>query len=316
MMSAAQFAAVGLFVMFLVSGCGGGNEDKAQQRPQSLIDPNETAVSDVAPIKDGTLEKSSDQEISGLTMTGYNDDGSKSWEMVGEDATVDNSVVKIKRPDAIGFGEAGRTAYLTAEFAHINQGNRQVWLENDVTIHTNDGLWLTAPYMHWFPDKEMMATDRSVRLETDHMLLRGRGGKAQTELKHITMLTDIEMVLNPTENESPTGPRQVFINCDGPLEFDYEKNVAYFNNNVHVKDDNGDIYGDQLVAYMNSTSHTIKYAEVTGNVRIVREHNVAYSERAVYQPEDGKVTLVGRPSLVLNPDDNSSSQLSMGLGGN
>lgn len=294
----------------IVSGCG-SEENQTPASPKSLIDPHETGAVAAPQIESAEMTQPAEQEISGLTMTGYNDDGSKSWELVGEDATVENSIVKVRKPDAIGFGEDGRTAFLTAEYAHINQGNRQVWLENAVTIHTNDGLWLTSPYMHWFPDKEMIATDRSVRLETDHMLLRGRGGKAQTELKHVSMLTDIEMVLNPTENDSDGGPRQVFIVCDGPLEFDYENNIAVFHNNVHVTDINGEIFGDKLVAYMNTTSNTIKYAEITGNVRIVRDFNVAHSQRAVYEPDNGKITLVGRPTLTLNPD-NDSSQLASG----
>ena len=62
--------------------------------------------------------------------------------------------------------------------------------------------------------------DAPVRIETDHMLVRGRGANGATQMKHLTLLRDIELVLNPTEHEVPgqeTG--HVRITCDGPLTF-------------------------------------------------------------------------------------------------
>jgi hypothetical protein len=36
-----------------------------------------------------------------------------------------------------------------------------------------------------------------------------------------------------------------------------------------------------------------------GNVKIVRGENVSYSEEAVYTAADRKITLLGRPKLII-----------------
>ena len=145
------------------------------------------------------------------------------------------------------------------------------------------------------------------------MLLRGRGLSGLTQLKQATFLEDIELVLNPTNHDLPTEtPSQVTITCDGPLSFDYEHSVAVFENNVHVKDPNGDLYSDKLVAHLDQATHTIRYAEAVGKVRIHQNQNTAMSERAVYEPAIGKITMVGRPSLLVFPQGPAGAKLSLG----
>ena len=255
------------------------------------------------------------QQMSDFTLTGYKEDGTKRWDLQGEGAAVDGTIVTIHQPHAVGY-DAARTAYLTASVAQINQTNRRVRMEHDVTIHTTDGLWFTSPLLHWIPDQNQMATDQPVRIETDHMLLRGREMTGQTQLKQATIFKDIELVLNPTDHETAlpgTTVQQVTITCDGPLAFDYGNSIATFEQNVHVKDPNGDLYSDKLTAYLDQKTHTIRYAEAVGRVRIHQNQNTAFSERAVYEPAIGKITLVGKPSLLVYPSEGSQgAQLSFG----
>jgi KDO2-lipid IV(A) lauroyltransferase len=278
-------------LLLAVTGCGKSTPTKA----------------DVAP------EPPAAQQMSGFTLTGYEDDGTKRWELEGQGARVDGQIVTILQPRAVGR-DPGRTAYLTASAAQINQGDRHVRMEHDVTIHTSDGLWLTSPVLHWIPDRDEMATDQPVRLETDHMVVRGYGASGQTQLKRAVILRDIEMVLNPSDHDLPGGAQQVTITCDGPLSFDYEHHIATFEDNVHVKDPkSGDLYSDKLIAYLDERTHTIRYAEAIGRVRIHQQQNTALSERAVYEPAIGKITLVGRPSLLVYPAEKSGgTQLSFG----
>ena len=262
-----------------------------------------------------------DQHMSAFTMTGYKPDGSKRWVLHGQGASAEDAVVTILRPDAVGY-DPERTAYLTAAVAQVNQANRRIRLEQEVTIHTSDGLWLTTPLLHWLPDQSEMATDSPVRIETDHMSIRGRGLVGHSQLKRATIARDIELVLNPSDHE--VGPaaslaggdarRQVIITCDGPLVFDYEQDIATFEQNVHVQDPNGDLYSDRLIAYLDRKTHTIRYAEAIGQVRIHQQQNTALSERAVYEPAAGKITLVGKPSLLLYPSEEGrqNAQLSWG----
>ena len=265
--------------------------------------------------KKSSAEPTQTQQMSSFTLTGYQQNGGKRWQLQGKGANIDGNIVTIHQPDAIGF-DVARTAYITASAAQVNQENRHVRLEHDVTIHTTDGLWLTSPVLHWMPDDNRVVTDLPVRIETDHILLRGRGANGLTQLKQAVIERDVELVLNPTDHDLPTdGHRQVTITCDGPLSFDYEHQIATFEHNVHVQDPHGDLYSDTLVAYLDSATHTIRYAEATGHVRIHQEKNTALSERAIYEPAIGKITLVGKPSLLVYPSEKPSGaqQLTFGV---
>jgi len=278
-----------LAAVFLTSlmGCGqaSGPTGKEAQRTASKEEPSAR----------------SDRSMDGFALTGYNSDGTKKWDMTGTTANMAGDILTVIRPDGISY-DAERTAFLTASSAQVDQTTKHVRMEHDVRIHTSDGLWLMSPILHWIPDDHMMATASPVRIETDHMLVRGLGFEGLTELKYAKVIEDVTVILNPTEKDRPGGPKHVQITCDGPLSFDYNRNIVTFEENVHVVDPKGDIFSDKLVAFMNETSHTIRYAEAIGNVRIVQNENIARGHRAIYEPSDGKVTLVGRPSLLVQSD--------------
>ena len=254
------------------------------------------------------------QRMSEFTLTGYSQDGATRWTMNGQGAVLDGKIMTIRRPDATGY-EPGRTAHLTASLAEMHQDTRHVRLEHDVTIHTSDGLWFTSSVLHWMPDQNRVATDQPVRIETDHMLLRGRGADGLTQLKQATILDDIELVLNPTDHAGPQAPAggQVTITCDGPLVFDYEHHVATFEKHVHIRDPGSELYSDTLIAYLDEATRAIRYADAIGHVRIYENQNTAVSERAVYEPMVGTITLVGKPSLLIYPSgERGETRLSFG----
>ena len=252
------------------------------------------------PVAETPVDPSTTQQMSTFMLTGYRQNGSKEWELQGQGASANGQIVTIHRPSGVGY-DPQRTAYLSASLAQVNQTTRHIRLEHDVAIHTSDGLWFFAPLLHWAPDRNEASTDTPVKLETDHMLLWGRGMTGLTQLKRATLLTDIELILNPSDRELGAPAQHVRITCDGPLTFDYERNVATFEQNVHVEDPTGDLYSDTLVAYIDQATHTIRYAEATGRVRIVQSQNTAYSDRAMYEPRIGKITLAGKPSLLVYP---------------
>jgi LPS export ABC transporter protein LptC len=258
-----------------------------------------------------TPDPNADQRMTEFTLAGYEPDGSKKWELVGEGASVDNDIVTIHKPNGVGR-EPGRTAYLTADAAQMRQKDRHVRLEHNVVVHTSDGLWLSTPLLHWIPDQNQVATESPVRLETGQMLLRGRGARGLTQLKQATIFKDVELILNPGDSQLPGGSRKhVRITCDGPLSFDYDNEIATFENNVHIEDPGGDLHSDKLVAYLDGTTHTIRYAEAVGRVRIIQNQNTASGERAVYEPNAGTFSLVGQPSLLIYPDGQDGAKIPM-----
>ena len=252
------------------------------------------------------------QAMDTFYASGYETTGRKSWEMKGTTATVEGQVVSIQHPDGIGY-QPDRITYLTSSVAQMDQVSHRIRFEHDVSIRTNDRLWLSSPQLYWLPDRHEMVTDEPVRLETDHMLVFGRGATGRQELKQAVILRDIEVILNPKPNDGPGPVQHVLITCDGPLSFDNDQQIAIFEQNVHVKDPQGDLYSDKLVAYLDQTTRTIRYAEATGHVRIVQTGNTAAGERAIYEPTKGKLTLVGSPSLLVTKQQDRPSVINSSI---
>src|SRR5207247_794602 len=117
---------------------------------------------------------SPDQQMDTFHASGYESDGRKSWELTGRTATAEGQIVHIQHPDAVGY-QPDRTTYLTASVAHVDQSTHRIRMEHDVSVRTSDRIWLSSPQLYWLPDTHEVATDDAVRLETDHMLVLGRG---------------------------------------------------------------------------------------------------------------------------------------------
>jgi len=264
----------------------------------------------------GTPEQTPTKQMDSFTMIGYASDGTKRWELEGQGASAEGVIVTVQQPRGVGFeelekrgpkpprdvsGEPAPTVYLSASVAHVDQTTRRVHLEHDVIVHTADGLWLMSPHMYWLPDQEEMATDHPVRIETDHMVIYGRGATAHSRLKTGKLFRDIWLVMNTTDEKRPGVMSRATIACDGPLSFDYEQGIAVFERNVHVIDAQGDLYSDRLVAYVDSITRTMTFAQANGHVRIVQGPHTARGERAVYEPRKSKITLLDSPSLVISP---------------
>ena len=47
-------------------------------------------------------------------------------------------------------------------------------------------------------------------------------------------------------------------------------------------------------------------------MKILQQQNTAVSERAVYEPAIGKMTLLGRPSLIVYPSSGQRPEMSFG----
>ena len=295
-----------------VSGCSGNARQSTAPPQEPKAAAPLKASPPVAPLAGGM------QQMDTFTMAGYTTDGTKRWDLNGRGAVMEGAFVTVKQPIAMGYGlpddldlttALPRNATLTASLAQVEQSTRRIRMEHDVAIHTSDGLWLFSPMMWWLPDASQLTTDQPVRIETDHMLLRGYGATGHTQLKQAVIERDVEMVLNPSDKEIPGGNSHVEISCDGPLSFDYEHSIATFEDNVHIKDDQGDLYSDRLIAHLDRATRTVHYAEAIGHVRIIQPGNVATGERAVYQPALGKVTLLGAPALTIEDTQQGPSLL-------
>jgi lipopolysaccharide assembly outer membrane protein LptD (OstA) len=117
----------------------------------------------------------------------------------------------------------------------------------------------------------------------------------------------------------PTTP--TVITCDGPLEIDYEDNIAHFADNVVAEDGRGTLVADYMDVYYNQTTQQVHKIIASGNVVIQsKEGNITYSDNAIYLADDGKVILGGDVEAFgkRNPDEGKTkkgSEKSLGFFG-
>jgi lipopolysaccharide assembly outer membrane protein LptD (OstA) len=93
-----------------------------------------------------------------------------------------------------------------------------------------------------------------------------------------------------TQDKQVNKKEKIVITCDGPLDVDYEKNIAIFNNNVKVEKPDLIIYSDKMQVYFTpkqqvkasvkgpaAISSSVNMIVASGNVRILRGENISSS---------------------------------------
>ena len=257
-----------------------------------------------------------DQQINDFSLAGYGEKGKKSWDLSGKSADIFTDVIKLK--DVIGnlYGKE-EDIRLTAERGDFNKADGKVHLEENVVITTSGGAKLTTDSLDWDRKNQLVTSPDIVNIQRENMITVALGAKGEPGLKNIVLEKDVKVNINPVN--SAQEKEKIIITCDGPLEIDYEKNIAAFNNNVKVERTDSTIYSDKMDVYFLQANKEDKEAKdagqakespelmgtkiekiiARGNVKIVRGENTSYSEEAIYTASDKKITLTGRPKLII-----------------
>ena len=262
--------------------------------------------------------KESDQQIGDFSLSGFGDKGKKDWDLSGKSADIFNEVVKLK--EVVGNHYADKDSIkLTADKGDFNKSSGVVHLEDNVVITTSSGAKLTTNSLDWDRKQQIVSTLDRVNLQRADMNLSGVGAKGQTALKQVALEKDVTLDIEPTDKSSDK-KEKILITCDGPLEVDYEKNIAIFYNNVKVVKSDLTIYSDKMEVYFIPKqedskkdqesavmSSSINKIVSSGNVRIVRGENTSYSQEAVYTAANKKIVLTGRPQLLIYQTENMNA---------
>ena len=105
------------------------------------------------------------------------------------------------------------------------------------------------------------------------------------------------------KSEEPDVERvPIVITCSGPLNVDYNNNIAILNNDVFVEDKYGDIRADKIKLLFNKDKKKIERIEAFGNVEIKQEDKVATCGEAVFIMESRIVVLTGGPVVKRGTD--------------
>jgi LPS export ABC transporter protein LptC len=263
---------------------------------------------------EGAKAQESDQQINDFSLAGYGERGRKTWDLSGKSADITGDIVRLQKIEGNLFGEKD-IIKLVADKGDFNKADGKVHLEKNVVVTTASGARLTTDSLDWDRKKQLVTTQDRVNIEKENIVTTATGAKGEPGLNLVTLEKDVTVKIHPQIKEDAARPslqEPITVTCDGPVEVDYQKNAATFRNNVSAKRadltincDTMDIYflrretaseAEKANAFMGSRIDRIV---AHGNVKITRGENISYSEEAVYSAASQKITLNGRPKLII-----------------
>lgn len=285
-------AFIALFFFFILSFA----LDAAQKKPAEKPKP-----------ADSNME--ADQKMMDFSLSGYTQKGKKSWEVKGNSADIFSDIVRLTSITANVYGEE-ENINLTGDKGAYDKATGKMRLEDNVVITTQSGGRLTTDSLDWDRVSQKVTTDDIVNIEKQNIKAVARGLEGEPNLKKVYLKDEVRLevkeqsqILDQPNSESASNEPTI-ITCDGPLEIDYEKEIATFNNNVKVdQKEQGVMYADKMTAHFDFKNKKILYIKSSGNVKIVKGENTSYSDEAVYSASDKKMTLTGRPRLVIHSQE-------------
>lgn len=276
-----------------------------------------TLVFVITPILDAQEKdrQDSEQQINDFSLSGYGEKGKKTWDLSAKSADIFTDIVKLREIVGNLYGEK-EDIKLTADKGNFDKIQGNVHLEQNVIITTSTGGKLSTASLDWDRKNQVITTKDMVNIEKENLFTTAYGATGQPDLNKVTLGKDVKVEINTANPERQTGTEdknKIIITCDGPLQIDYDKNIATFNNNVKVDSKDAQIYSDTMDVYFimseKDISASVKTPSVMGskiekivargNVKIIRGDNISYSDEAVYTASDKKITLLGKPKLII-----------------
>jgi LPS export ABC transporter protein LptC len=278
-----------------------------------------------------TAASNPDQQLTEFNLVGYGEQGKKNWQVDGKSADIFNEQVVIDDFQGKIYGDQ-ENIDLQAEKGNLDKGSGTMHLEGNVVATTSSGSKLTTDSLDWDQKGERVTTRDPIQIERENLKAQGRGAMADPGLKNVLLERDVKVEIQPKQDAATSALKKkeaLFITCDGPLDVNYDKNEAVFQNNVKTTSEQGEIYCDTLRIFFITggkekaveekedpakdltaqqgmfglQSGRIEKIIAEGNVKIIRGENVTFCEKAVYSAADKKITLMGRPKLFLYTQD-------------
>ncbi|MBI5149280.1 MAG: LPS export ABC transporter periplasmic protein LptC [Candidatus Omnitrophica bacterium] len=242
------------------------------------------------------------QQFQGFNLQGYSESGEKAWAVNGSKADILGDKIKISDVAAESYGEEKMN--LTAESGTINQADGNIHLEKDVIITSQRGTQMTTDSLDWNRTADLVKTKDPVVITDKDMTLTGKGMEAKPGLKTAQIEKNVTATMD-TDPE-PEVKKTITITSDGPMTMDQSKSYAVFEDNVVAVQEDQTLKADRMEIYFNQEQKQIKELVCSGHVVIIRGANQSFADKAVYTGADQKLTLSGRPKLILVTEGNNA----------
>ncbi|MDP2654856.1 MAG: LPS export ABC transporter periplasmic protein LptC [Candidatus Omnitrophota bacterium] len=242
------------------------------------------------------------QQFEGFNLQGYTETGEKAWDVKGDTADIAGDIIKLTNIDANKYGE--QDVNLKAKNGTMDKASGNLHLERDVVITSETGSNLKTDSLDWQKEKDLVTTNDKVTIVDERMTATGTGLVAHPELKIAQLNSDVTVEVKTEEKTA--GTDTVTITCDGTLEIDQAKYIAVFNENVVAVQTGRELKADRVEVYFDAQTNQIKEMVCIGHVEITQGENKTFAEKAVYSAADKKLTLSGRPKLILITEGKNS----------
>ena len=145
-----------------------------------------------------------------------------------------------------------------------------------------------------------MKTNDDVLITDDEkgLTVTGTGMEAHPGLQNAQLKEDVTVRVNTAAAKED--PSYVTITSDGPMTLDQAQSMAVFEKNVVAFQGGKTLKADRMEVYFDNAKSTIKEMICLGNVEIVQGENQTFADKAVYNATNQKLTLSGRPKLIMN----------------
>lgn len=244
-----------------------------------------------------TSYSSNKQEIKDFYLSNFKKDGSSDWEIEGKNAIVDGDFIDIVTMNANYYME-NDTISVKSNKAKINKKSQDIQLDGNVKIENKEGWNLKTEHLNWQRKENYIKTDSIVKTEKDSFLVKAKGLYADSQLKKADFKENVQVTHTDKNQKNATT-----INCSGPLEINYNKGQATFHDNVVVNHKQGKLFSDLAILFFDAKDKKISKIISKGNVKIVRDDNITFAEKATYLAKEEKLILEGSPRLIYFPKE-------------
>jgi lipopolysaccharide export system protein LptA len=124
------------------------------------------------------LKSSRDQELQKFSLTGFDENGKKSWKLQGESAKIDPGQV--------------------------------VYLDENVTLRLQESTTIRTNRVQWSQDGGVLTTDSRVFVDHQTAKIEGTGAYGKLSDSFIQLNRDIDMVMNGQTHLTCKGPLKIF----------------------------------------------------------------------------------------------------------
>lgn len=219
---------------------------------------------------DKTQPDGVEHKILSFNLEGMTEKGEKKWEVIGRTAkSISENEVRLGNIVAKTYGN--EEAVITADQGIYDKSKNNVRLQKNVVATIENAGSTLKEQMGFSPFPGDTAKDGAAK----------------------------------DDASGPKEKKKIVITCDGEVEFDYAKNLAYFKDNVKVKSADGDIDADKITVNLDPGTKKINDIVATGHVKITQRDSVAYGDNAKYNEADKKVSISGNPKIVIAQDGDS-----------